>query len=194
MSQVLPIIQAGTPILYKCAKAVSFPLTQEVMAHANNMIATLKSTDGLALAAPQANIPLRLLVVSIPKVAPAKRYDFLSDPNHKAFPLTVLVNPTLTELSKEKIEGWESCLSFPGYRGKVSRHQSLTCNWFDLEGNQHSQRLEGFNARVIQHEYDHLDGIVYIEKITDFSTFTAIVDTQLPQTSSVAPRNSSEST
>lgn len=174
MSQILSLIKAGTPILYKRAKAVTFPLTQEVRTHADNMIATLKDTDGLALAAPQVDIPLRLLVVNIPKVAPAKRYDFSCDPNHRAFPLTILVNPTLTELSKEKVEGWESCLSFPGYRGKVSRHQSLVCNWFDLEGNQHSQRLEGFNARVIQHEYDHLDGIVYVEKITDFSTFSLI--------------------
>lgn len=174
MSQILPIIKAGTPTLYKSAKPISFPLTQEITAHAHNMVATLKNTDGLALAAPQVDIPLRLLVVNIPKVAPAKRYDFLSDPNHQAFPLTVLVNPTLTELSKEKVEGWESCLSFPGYRGKVSRHQSLTCNWFDLDGNQHSKHLEGFNARVIQHEYDHLEGIVYVERITDFSTFSLV--------------------
>ncbi len=174
MSKTLPIIKAGAPILYKCAKAVSFPLTQDVLDHADNMIITLKNTDGLALAAPQINIPLRLLVVNIPKVAPAKRYDFLSDPNHKAFPLTVLVNPTLTALSEEKTEGWESCLSFPGYRGKVSRHRSLICDWFDTEGTRHSQALEGFNARVIQHEYDHLDGIVYVQRITDFSTFSLV--------------------
>ena len=161
MSQILPIIKAGTPLLYQRAEAVSFPLTHDILTHANNMVATLKNTDGLALAAPQVDIPLRLLVMDIPQVAPAKRYDFLSDPNHKAFPLTVLVNPTLTDLSEEKNEGWESCLSFPGYKGKVSRHQSLTCNWFDLDGNQHSRRLDGFNARVVQHEYDHLDGIVY---------------------------------
>lgn len=172
--KILPIIKAGHPILYQQAKSVSFPLTQDVLAHANNMVATLKHTDGLALAAPQVDIPLRLLVVNIPQVAPAKRYDFSSDPNHKAFPLMILVNPTLTELSKEKVDGWESCLSFPGYRGKVSRHHSLVCTWFDLEGHQHSQRLEGFNARVIQHEYDHLDGLVYVEKITDFSTFTLL--------------------
>ena len=174
MTQILPIVKAGSPILYQQAKTVNFPLTQDIIDHTNNMIATLKNTDGLALAAPQVNLSLRLLVMNIPKVAPAKRYDFLSDPNHKAFPLTVLVNPTLSRLSEEKIKGWESCLSFPGYRGKVNRHQSLHCEWFDLDGTKHSQRFDGFNARVLQHECDHLDGIVYIKRIKNFSTFTIV--------------------
>tara|TARA_R110002095_G_scaffold155664_3_gene135247 strand:- start:1820 stop:2344 length:525 start_codon:yes stop_codon:yes gene_type:complete len=174
MSQILPILKAGSPLLYQQAKAVTFPLTPETLAHARHMIATLKNTDGLALAAPQVGIPLQMLVINIPQTAPAKRYDFSSDPDHKAFPLTVLVNPTLSHLSEEKIDGWESCLSFPGYRGKVSRHRSLQCDWFDLDGKPQSQKCDGFNARVIQHEFDHLHGTVYVERIKDFSTFTFI--------------------
>jgi len=171
MSKILNIARAGTPILYKRASEVKDPLSPDVCEHAQNMITALEHFGGLALAAPQVHLPLRIVVLNIPQYAPAQRYDFSTDPNHQALPLTIMINPTFKALSEDMQLGWESCLSFPGLRGKVNRYTLIEYTWTDLKGQTYTEKAQGFNARVIQHEYDHLDGIVYLERIEDFSTF-----------------------
>lgn len=168
---MLKIALAGEPVLYQKAQDIIDPTSFEVRTHAEQMIEVLEMQGGLALAAPQVGLSLRMLIINVPQEAPAKRYDFASDPTHKAFPLTVMINPVLQNFSEETHHGWESCLSFPGMRGKVRRSCRVDCRWMDLEGNVHMKPVTGFNARVLQHECDHLDGIVYPARIEDFSTF-----------------------
>ena len=140
------------------------------------MESVLREQGGLALAAPQIGIPYRLVIMNVPERSPNPRYDFDQDPNHKAFPMNYMINPSFTPMTEEKKEGWESCLSLPGYRGKVARYESIKCTWQNIVGQVEYMRLDGFNARVFQHEYDHLDGITYIQRIDDLRTFTYIGD------------------
>lgn len=148
--------------------------SKEIAEYASEMIAVLKSSDGLAIAAPQVGLSLRMMVMDIPLKAPNPRYAFSEDKNHEEFPLTIMINPSFESLSDEKQYGWESCLSFPGYKGKVERYKRIHCKWFDLNGGLQEKKLSGFNAKVFQHEYDHLEGIVYLSRINDISTFTHI--------------------
>ena len=134
----------------------------------------LKDKGGLALAAPQLGIPYKIIVIKVPKTAPNTRYDFEQDPNHVEFPLTYIINPEFKPINNETSVGWESCLSLPGYRGKVERFSSIKCYWSNTLGHKEYMRLDGFNARVFQHEYDHLQGITYIEKLHNIKTFTYI--------------------
>lgn len=169
------LITAGNPNLYKPAQVVAFPDTGEVSEYLNQMYKILKTQGGLALAAPQIGIPYQLIVMDVPEKAPNPRYDFDQDPHHKVFPLSFIINPSFAPIEEDGTNlGWESCLSLPGYRGKVERFNTINCCWQNQQGAYETHTLRGFNARVFQHEYDHLEGITYLQRIKDLTTFTYI--------------------
>ena len=121
---------------------------------------TLVDAEGAGLAAPQVHVPLRLVMFLVPQ--------------HRAeceeeVPLTVLINPIITPLSDAMNEDWEACLSVPGLTGLVPRWNSIRYKGLDLDGNSVERVAEGFHARVVQHECDHLDGILYPKRMTDLS-------------------------
>lgn len=124
---------------------------------------TMAQLDGAGLAAPQIGVGLRVVV-----------FGFDDNPRHPeddSVPYTVLINPTLTPLSDELESGWEGCLSLPGLRGLVPRWRHLHYRGFDPDGRVIEREVEGFHARVVQHECDHLDGILYPMRIRDMRSF-----------------------
>jgi peptide deformylase len=125
-----------------------------------DMIDTLHDYGGIGLAAPQIGEPLRLAIVEIPESG--SRYGEL-----EGMPLTVFINPEITVLDPETAGFWEGCLSVPGLRGFVERPQQIRVDYLDIAGEAQSLELAGFLATVFQHEFDHLDGKLYIDRITD---------------------------
>lgn len=124
---------------------------------------TMKKKSGVGIAAPQIGYNLRVIMFGFEH---NERY-----PNEKPIPFTVLINPTIEPLSDEKIDGWEGCLSIPGLRGIVPRYKKIKYSGYDHEGNPISGTAEDFHARVIQHECDHIDGILFPHRIKDMKCF-----------------------
>ena len=165
---ILKIARMGHPVLAAKAGAVTDPAAPEIRALVADMVETMADAGGAGLAAPQVHVPLRLVVFQ----APAER----SDPGlageevfeHSA-PLTVLINPEFEVLGPEREAGWEGCLSIPGLRGLVERPAHIRYRGFDLDGRLIERTARGFHARVVQHELDHLDGILYPQRMTDMT-------------------------
>jgi peptide deformylase len=130
------------------------------------MFDTMHAADGAGLAAPQIGVPLRVVIFGSADGTPNPRY-----PDEPVVPRTILVNPVLQPLGDETEEGWEGCLSVPGLRGVVPRWRRLRYGGVDPEGRPIERTAEGFHARVVQHECDHLDGILYPMRVRDFSRF-----------------------
>jgi peptide deformylase len=124
---------------------------------------TMAHMNGAGLAAPQIGVPLRVVIFG---VTANPRY-----PDIEPVPDTVLINPALTPLSSEEEEGWEGCLSVPGMRGWVPRFRKLRYSGYDERGRRFQREVEGFHARVVQHEVDHLDGVLYPMRIRDLTRF-----------------------
>ncbi len=174
----LKLVTAGNPDLYKPATVVTEPNSEETRMYILEMERILKERGGLALAAPQIGIPYQIIIMKVPQFSPHSRYDFDQDPDHTEFPKSTILNPSFEPITDAGTSvGWESCLSLPFYRGKVKRHNAIKCTWINLYGEREYVRLNGFNARVFQHEYDHLQGITYIQRIEDLTTFTYIGET-----------------
>lgn len=129
----------------------------------NDMQDTMKEKGGIGIAAPQIGCNLRVIMFGFEK---SERY-----PNEKAVPFTILINPIIEVLSDEMVDGWEGCLSVPGLRGLVPRYKKIQYSGYDDEGNSISQVAEGFHARVVQHECDHIDGILFPQRIKDMKFF-----------------------
>ena len=127
-----------------------------------DMVDTLHDYGGIGLAAPQIDVPLRLAIIELP--GGPSRYGELAK-----IPMTVFINPVLTVIDDEAAGYWEGCLSVPGLRGFVARPQHVEVNYLNREGNSARMTLTGFPATVVQHEFDHLDGRLYIDHITDMS-------------------------
>jgi peptide deformylase len=127
------------------------------------MIETMHEYDGVGLAAPQVHVRLRLAVIQVPASDERAREEV---------PLTVLVNPIITALDEDRVDGWEGCLSVPDLRGVVQRLTRLRLDAFDRNGKAYSLDAQGFFARVIQHECDHLDGRVYLDRMKDMRTLS----------------------
>ena len=123
---------------------------------------TMAARGGVGIAAPQIGVPLRVVVFEL---AGSDRY-----PAEAPVPSTVLVNPEIEIVDDEMIDGWEGCLSVPGLRGMVPRHRRLRYRGFDVEGRPFEREAEDFHARVVQHECDHLDGILYPQRMRDLAT------------------------
>jgi peptide deformylase len=137
----------------------------EIQRLIDDMEETMHEYDGVGLAAPQVHVGLRLAVIEVPE----------SDERAKgAVPFTVLVNPVVVPLGEARLVGVEGCLSIPDLRGQVSRHESVRLDAFDRKGRPYVIEAKGFFARVIQHECDHLDGRVYLDRMADLKTLSFI--------------------
>ena len=160
---IKPVLRMGDPVLLQRAAAVEQFDTPELRALIRDMEDTMEAMNGAGIAAPQIGVSLRVVIFG---VGANPRY-----PDAEEVPYTVLVNPELTPLDEEMEEGWEGCLSVPGMRGVVPRYSRLRYTGFDQYGNPIDRTVSGFHARVVQHECDHLDGILYPMRIRDFSRF-----------------------
>ena len=166
------ILKRGDPRLLRVAKPVSAFDTPELHALVADMFDTMHHAGGVGLAAPQIGVDLQVVIFGFEHSA---RY-----PDAVAVPRTILVNPVLTPLSDEMEEGWEGCLSVPGLRGMVDRHRRIAYTGYDPTGAPIEREAEGFHARVVQHECDHLIGRLYPSRITDFSKF-GFIDVLFPE-------------
>jgi peptide deformylase len=161
---VREILKMGDDRLLRVAKPVAKFDTPELHALVADMFDTMKAANGAGLAAPQIGEDLQLVIFGTD--APNPRY-----PDAPLVPRTILVNPQITPLSQEEEEGWEGCLSVPGLRGVVPRWKSIRYTGFDPQGNPIDRTADGFHARVVQHEVDHLLGKLYPMRVRDFTKF-----------------------
>jgi peptide deformylase len=157
------ILRMGDSRLLERAREVDAFDTPELHALVADMFETMEAAGGVGLAAPQIGVGLRVVIFGFEA---SERY-----PEAPAVPLTVLVNPVLEFIGDEMEDGWEGCLSVPGLRGMVPRHLRLRYSGFDQYGGRIEREVEGFHARVVQHECDHLDGRLYPMRVTDFTRF-----------------------
>ena len=155
---ILKIARMGHPVLARRAEAIDDPTRPQVRQLVADMLETMQDAAGTGLAAPQVHVPLRLMMFFVTEARAARE----SEPENPAesVPLTVLVNPELEPLGEETALGWEACLSVPGLAGEVPRHMAVRYRGLTLEGNEIVREAKGFHARVVQHEFDHLDGIL----------------------------------
>ena len=160
---VRSVLRMGHPLLRERAAEVEQVDTPELRALLQDMRDTMAALDGAGLAAPQIGVSLRVVIFGFEG---NERY-----PDAPPVPYTELFNPVLTPLSDEMEEGWEGCLSVPGLRGLVPRHARLRYTGFGPDGQPIDRTVEGFHARVVQHEVDHLDGILYPQRIRDLRHF-----------------------
>lgn len=173
---ILKIARMGHPVLRRRADAVADPTAPRVHALIRNMIETMGDADGAGLAAPQVHVPLRLVIFHVPPERDEEDPedgggDFEDeDPGGEApGPLTVLINPEIEPLTDETALGWEGCLSVPGLIGAVPRFTKIRYSGVGPDGARIERVAEGFHARVVQHECDHLDGMLYPQRMTDLS-------------------------
>ena len=164
MAQIHPILKMGDPRLLRIAEPVTEFDTPELHELIADMFATMRAAQGVGLAAPQIGVNLQLVIFGFPERN--ERY-----PDAPVVPQTVLLNPVLQPLGDAMEDGWEGCLSVPGMRGMVPRHQRLRYSGFDQYGMKIEREAEGFHARVVQHECDHLIGKLYPMRIQDFRHF-----------------------
>jgi peptide deformylase len=157
------VLRMGDPRLWQVSRPIEAFDTTELADLLTDMRDTMAHLNGAGLAAPQIGVPLRVVIFGV-KSNP--RYPGIDD-----VPDTVLINPVLAPLADEIEEGWEGCLSVPGMRGWVPRFQKLKYSGFDEHGHRFERAVEGFHARVVQHEVDHLDGVLYPMRIRDFTRF-----------------------
>lgn len=157
------ILKMGDPRLLQVARPVQRFNTPELRTLIEDMFDTMEHANGAGLAAPQIGVDLQVVIFGFER---NPRY-----PDAPQVPKTVLINPELTPLSDEMEDGWEGCLSVPGLRGMVPRHTSLRYTGYDVMGQRIERVAEGFHARVVQHECDHLRGILYPMRIKDISKF-----------------------
>jgi peptide deformylase len=155
------VLRMGHPVLREKATPVQAFGTPELLALVQDMKDTMAAKNGAGLAAPQIGVGERVVIFGVDR---NPRY-----PDAEEVPFTVLVNPKIVLLTREVEEGWEGCLSVPGMRGLVPRYTRLKYSGFDEQGNPVEREAEGFHARVVQHECDHLDGILYPQRMTDLS-------------------------
>ena len=169
---ILKVARMGHPVLRERsteipAGEIGTPAFQDLV---TSLIETMREYDGAGLAAPQVHESKRVVVMEL-KDNP--RY-----PDAPDLPLTVVVNPRITPLTDDRIEGWEGCLSIPGLRGRVPRIAAIRLEAQDRHGAPFSMELEGFPAAVVQHECDHLDGVLYVDRVEDPTSLTFLEEFQ----------------
>ena len=157
MQTNVEIVQLGNPVLRVIAIAVENVQSPQVTDIIQKMLDILADSKGVGLAAPQIGHSIRVLVVAS---KPTARY-----PNAPLMEPVVMINPTFQVLSEEQEKGWEGCLSIPGIRALVPRYRELAVDYIDTAGQFKKLQLSGFIARVFQHEYDHLQGMVYLDRV-----------------------------
>ena len=165
------VSRMGHPVLRQ--RAAEIPPTQmqspPIQRLIDDMIETMIDYEGIGLAAPQVFEPLRLVVLGNPDADPQ---------DEAAIPLTVLFNPQFTTLSPERLDAWEGCLSIPQLRGVVPRAAAVEVRGYDREGQAVELEVEGIFARVLQHEIDHLDGVLFLDRMDDLQTLTFVEEYQ----------------
>ena len=166
------VLRMGDPRLFARAREVDDVAHPQIATLLADMRDTMRAQDGAGLAAPQIGVGLRVVIFGVER---NPRY-----PDAEPVPYTELVNPVLTPLSDEMEDGWEGCLSVPGLRGVVPRYRRLRYRGLDPAGNAIVRDVDGFHARVVQHECDHLDGILYPMRVRDFTRF-GYLDVLFPQ-------------
>ena len=171
---VREILKMGDPRLLRIASAIEVFDTPELHALVADMFDTMHAANGAGLAAPQIGVDLQLVIFGFEK---NERY-----PDAPPVPQTVLLNPVIEPLDASVEEGWEGCLSVPGLRGVVPRFARIRYRGFDVQGRPIEREAEGFHARVVQHECDHLIGKLYPMRVRDFSRFgyTSVLFPDLP--------------
>lgn len=165
---ILKIARMGHPVLLQRADPVPDPTAPEVRRLVADMIETMEDAGGAGLAAPQVHVPLRLFVFRVPaaRVGPGT-----GDEEGAAVPTTVVINPEVELLGDAMVMRWEGCLSIPGLRAAVPRHARVRYRGVDTDGRPVGAEAGGFHAGVVQHEHDHLDGILYPMRMHDFRHF-----------------------
>lgn len=171
---ILKIARMGHPILRKTAVEIADPFAPEIRRLATDMVETLLDAGGAGLAGPQVHAPLRIMVFQAPQTRNSR--DSAPDPRNHA-PLTVLMNPKIEVLDSTETEDWEACLSLPTLMGRVPRASVIRYTGIGPDGQTISREATGFHARVVQHEYDHLDGILYPRRVKNPDTI--IYDTEV---------------
>jgi len=160
---VRPVLRMGDERLLRVSQPVPRFNTPELHALIADMQDTMRALSGAGLAAPQIGVPLRVVIFGIDA---NPRY-----PDAEPVPQTVLINPVITPLNAAMQEDWEGCLSVPGMRGLVPRYLHLRYQGFDASGAAIDRTVQDFHARVVQHECDHLDGVLYPMRIRDLRNF-----------------------
>ena len=170
---ILKIALMGHPILRMKSVPVENPCAPEIGYLVEDMMDTLDDAGGVGLAAPQVHTPLRLVIFKVPAVhAAPERYKAAGlHEESEEIPLTVLINPEIEAIGNETNPAVEGCLSIPDMIGQVNRHSHILYKGVGLEGELIEREAKGFHARVVQHECDHLDGVLYPQRISDLNTF-----------------------
>ena len=162
------VLRMGEPVLLQKALAIKKFDTPELHALIEDLEDTMKHLNGAGIAAPQIGVSQRVVIFGQKEIDVAKNPRY---PDAVDVPYTVLINPVLTPIGTAMEDGWEGCLSVPGMRGVVPRYERLHYKGFDQFGNPIDRMVSGFHARVVQHECDHLDGILYPMRIADLKDF-----------------------
>jgi len=157
MSEILELIELGNPILREKAKEVSDPADDQIQKLIDDMLVTVVEANGVGLSAPQVDSSLRVFVMAS---YPNPRY-----PDAPEIDPYEVINPEIISKSEEMEEDWEGCLSIPGIRGRVSRHKEIEVKYSDRYGRGKTEILNDFLARIFQHEFDHLEGIVFLDRL-----------------------------
>jgi peptide deformylase len=165
---ILKIARMGHPVLARKAEPVKNTQVAEIRRLVADMIETMIDANGAGLAAPQVHVPLRVIVFQAPESRSDPGFSENERYDHTA-PLTVLFNPEIEVIGKEEEGGWEGCLSVPGLRGFVERPAHIVYRGVDQDGRTFERTARGFHARVVQHEVDHLDGVLYPQRMRDLS-------------------------
>ncbi|MCA0200698.1 MAG: peptide deformylase [Proteobacteria bacterium] len=159
---IQPIARMGAEILKRRAVEVTDFKDPNLPVLVNDMIDTMMSVRGIGLAAPQISVSRRVVIFFVP----GERNGGVE------IPLTVMLNPVLNPTNLFQAEGWEACLSVPGLTGRVPRYTGLRYSYYDLKGQKHEVEAKDFHARVVQHECDHLDGILYPQRMADMTSLS----------------------
>jgi peptide deformylase len=175
---IRPVLRMGHPILREVSEPVAHFGTPELRELVRDMDDTMRALNGAGIAAPQVGVPQRVVIFEV-KSNP--RY-----PQAEPVPYTVLVNPELEPVGEAMEDGWEGCLSVPGIRGLVPRFQRLRYRGHDLEGRPIDRTVSGFHARVVQHEVDHLDGILFPMRVVDLRNL-GFEDVLFPDANALPP-------
>ncbi|SCA55736.1 Peptide deformylase 2 [Candidatus Terasakiella magnetica] len=169
---ILKIARMGHPVLKTIAAPVEDPTAPEIEHLVSDMIETMEDATGAGLAAPQVHVPLRVVIFHVP------RGRDVAESSEDEIGLTVLINPEIEPMGEEKEAGYEGCLSIPTMTGKVSRYSKIKYRGYGLDGELIEREATGFHARVVQHECDHLDGILYPQRMDDMGSFGYVEEMQ----------------
>jgi peptide deformylase len=187
---ILKIARMGHPVLKRTADLVVDPKSEEIQRLIQDMLDTLQDIGGAGLAAPQVHVPLRVVIFHVPAARMAREDGAKEGEAAIAgVPMTVLINPEIIPLSEERAPGVEACLSVPGLAGLVPRYTHIRYRGLDGQGRVIDREARGFHARVVQHECDHLDGILYPMRMTDLSTLGFVEELQRVARQSAEPED-----